>query len=230
MYLIGIDHRMSSVESMLRMGMPADTSWSARDLFLTFAMWTVMMIGMMAPTALPVMLLFNRMRAGTNPGHSSGAAALFGMGHLIIWVSFSALAASLQWTLHHVAILSPHMSVTSPRLAGAILIAAGLYQLTPAKAKCLTKCQSPLGFLVTNWKEGGKGVLELGLRHGAYCLGCCWALMCVLFVVGVMNLAWVAALTAFVFLEKFGPTGMRVAQAGGAVMILAGLLSMATRS
>jgi predicted metal-binding membrane protein len=116
------------------------------------------------------------------------------------------------------------MAVTSARLAGVILIAAGAYQLTPAKGACLTQCQSPLGFLLGNWRDGARGALQMGIRHGAYCLGCCWALMLVLFVVGVMNLAWVAALTAFILIEKFGRAGARVARVGGAAMILFGVI------
>ena len=104
---------------------------------------------------------------------------------------------------------------SSPHLAGAILVAAGAYQLTPLKGACLTHCRSPLGFLMTNWRDGTLGALRMGVRHGAYCLGCCWALMCVLFVVGVMNLVWVAALTAFVLLEKVGPAGAIVARVAG---------------
>ena len=113
--------------------------------------------------------------------------------------------------------------MSSP-IAGAILIGAGAYQLSPLKGACLKRCQSPIGFLLTNWREGTSGALELGLRHGLYCLGCCWALMFVLFVVGVMNLVWVAALTAFVLVEKFGPWGKWISRAGGVSLIAAGLL------
>jgi predicted metal-binding membrane protein len=105
---------------------------------------------------------------------------------------------------------------------------AGAYQLTPWKGACLTHCRSPLGFLMTHWREGRFGALQMGARHGAYCLGCCWALMCVLFVVGVMNLVWVAALTAFVLLEKAGPAGAIVARVAGAAMVLAGILVLVT--
>jgi predicted metal-binding membrane protein len=142
-----------------------------------------------------------------------------------VWIGFSILAAMLQWSLHQAGLLSPGMAVTSSRAAGFILIAAGAYQLTPAKSKCLTKCQSPLGFLLSNWREGPTGALQLGIRHGIYCLGCCWALMCVLFVVGVMNLAWVAVLAAFILIEKSGITGLRIARAGGAVIIAAGVIT-----
>jgi predicted metal-binding membrane protein len=125
--------------------------------------------------------------------------------------------------------LSPAMAASSPYLAGAILIAAGAYQLSPWKGACLTHCRSPLGFLMTHWREGRFGALQMGARHGAYCLGCCWALMCVLFVVGVMNLVWVAALTAFVLLEKAGPAGAIVARVAGAAMVLAGILVLVAK-
>lgn len=209
---------------MGRMSMSFGTSWTVREFLLTFAMWTVMMIGMMAPVAMPVLLVFAKMNAGRSQPNS--LAVLFGLGHTFIWIGFSALAASLQWLLHQAAVLSSGMSVTSTYIAGIILIGAGSYQLTPAKAKCLTRCQSPIDFLMSNWREGPQGAFMLGARHGAYCLGCCWALMCVLFVVGVMNLAWVAALTAFIFIEKFGPAGVRVARVAGVVIILAGIASI----
>lgn len=189
----------------------------------TFAMWVVMMIGMMTPVAMPVLLLLAKMRRDQS---QSSTALLFGLGHLSVWIAFSLVAASLQWSLHQAALLSMSMAVTSPYLAGIILIGVGIYQLTPAKAKCLTKCQSPLDFVMTNWREGSKGAYILGLRHGLYCLGCCWALMCVLFVVGVMNLVWVAVITVFIFIEKFGPKGLRIARAAGVLIILAGIVSM----
>src|SRR6185295_7262989 len=139
-------------------------------------------------------------------------------------VGFSAGAALAQWMLHETAMLTPAMAASSGRLAGVILVAAGVYQLTPVKGACLTRCRSPLGFLMTNWRDGTLGALEMGLRHGVYCLGCCWLLMCLLFVVGVMNLVWVAALTAFVLVEKIGPFGLIVARTAGAIMIVAGIL------
>ena len=118
------------------------------------------------------------------------------------------------------------MAASSPRLGGAILIAAGAYQLTPWKGKCLSHCRSPLGFLMTNWRDGKLGAFQMGIHHGAFCLGCCWALMCVLFVVGVMNLVWVAALTGFVLIEKTGPAGVIIARAAGAAMVLLGIVAI----
>ena len=226
-YLVHIDRQMSSsagADVMARMEMTTATSWGATDFFFTFLMWTVMMVGMMSATAAPVLILFSRMQRNRGEGRVPNRVLLFALGYITVWVAFSATAALAQWALHQGAFLSPRMAATSSRLAGGILIAAGLYQLTPAKRACLRQCQSPLGFLMTNWREGSTGALQMGLKHGAYCLGCCWVLMGVLFAVGVMNLAWVAALTAFILLEKFGGVGAGVARVGGVVMIALGVL------
>jgi predicted metal-binding membrane protein len=143
---------------------------------------------------------------------------------LAIWLGFSAAAALAQSALHQAALLSPAMTILSARVSGAILIGAGAYQLTPAKSACLRHCQSPLGFLMSNWRDGARGAVWMGSRHGLYCLGCCWAAMGVLFVVGVMNLAWVGLLTVFILLERFGRAGMLAARSGGIVMVAAGVL------
>ena len=222
-YLIQLDHQMASSAApetmMAKMGMTIESPWGARDLIFTFAMWAVMMVGMMAATAAPMLLLFTEMQTRRSEPGAAFTGMLFGFGYVLVWVGFSAAAALAQWALHEGVWLSSNMAVTSSRLGGIILIAAGAYQFTPAKAACLRQCQSPLGFLLANWRDGSKGALQMGIRHGAYCLGCCWALMAVLFVVGVMNLAWVAALTAFILAEKFGGAGARVARIGGFVMI-----------
>jgi predicted metal-binding membrane protein len=209
---------MSSMAAM------AGGQWDATEWALTVVMWAVMMVGMMSPSAAPTFLLY----AGTQRQRSNGTAipatvVAFGLGYIAVWTAFSALAATAQLLAREATLVSPAMRVASPRLAGAILLLAGVYQLTPAKRACLTHCQSPLGFLMGRWRDGIGGALQMGVRHGLYCLGCCWALMCVLFAVGVMNLAWVAALAAFVLLEKVGRPGMAVARLGGAAMVLAGL-------
>jgi predicted metal-binding membrane protein len=198
--------------------------------FFTFAMWAVMMVGMMAGSAAPVLLLFAATRAGRQQRGVPLAVLMFGLGYAAAWTGFSACAAIAQWALQRAAMLSPAMAASSPYLGGAILIVAGAYQLTPWKGACLTQCRSPLGFLMTNWRSGALGALQMGTRHGAYCLGCCWALMCVLFVVGVMNLVWVAALTGLVLLEKIGPAGAMVARVAGAVMMLAGISLIAANA
>jgi len=194
------------------------------DFLYTFAMWAVMMAGMMAPSAAPVFLLYAKTRASRGEGMTSPSVLLFGLGYLAVWTGFSLCAALAQWALHQAALLSPAMQVASPRIAGAILIAAGAYQLTPWKQKCLTHCRSPLGFLMTGWKDGLAGAFQMGFSHGLFCLGCCWALMGILFAVGVMNLVWVAVLTAVVLLEKVGPAGVMAARVAGAALVVFGVL------
>lgn len=225
-YLIHLDREMSAEmeygQMMADMGMAMEEPWKAADVLLAFAMWAVMMVGMMTPSAAPVVLLFAAIRRGTGAQRLPGVVFAFGAGYLLVWVLFSAVAASAQWALHQAALLSPAMTTSSAGLGAAILIAAGIYQLTPFKASCLAHCRSPLGFLMSHWREGTAGALRMGIAHGTYCLGCCWALMCVLFVVGVMNLLWVAALAIFVLMEKVGPAGIWVARASGVAMIATG--------
>jgi predicted metal-binding membrane protein len=212
---------------MAKMGMSMDMPWTATDVFFTFTMWAVMMVAMMTGTAAPVLLLFAGAHAARGKPGIPGAVVMFGLGYTIVWVAFSAGAALAQWMLHLAAMLTPGMTASSGRLAGGILVAAGVYQLTPIKGACLTRCRSPLGFLMTNWRAGALGALRMGLLHGVHCLGCCWLLMCLLFVVGVMNLMWVAALSAFVLAEKIGPFGLVAARVAGAVMIVCGILVLA---
>ncbi len=221
----------AEMEFHAAMGMSMmDIPWTMADVVLTFAMWTVMMVGMMAGSAAPVLLLFAASRAKRGGPGGRSSVLMFSLGYLAVWTAFSACAALAQWALHEAALLSPMMSATSPYLAGAILIVAGAYQVTPWKWACLTHCRSPLGFLMSHWRDGQFGALQMGLRHGAYCLGCCWALMCVLFVVGVMNLVWVALLTGLVLIEKVGRTGIMVARLAGGVMVLAGVIKIVMAS
>ncbi len=222
-YLVHLDRQMSASMAydveMAAMGMTTDRG--AIDLAYTFAMWTVMMVGMMAGSALPVLLLFAAAQRGRG-GHAPITIAIFGSGYLAVWVAFSALAALTQEALHRAAVLSPMMAASSPRVAGAILVAAGIYQLTPFKGACLTHCRTPLGFLMSHWRDGSIGAFQMGSRHGLYCLGCCWALMVVLFAVGVMNLLWVAALTALVLVEKAVPFGGWIARVAGVAIVVFG--------
>lgn len=229
-YLVHLSRQMSvSMEydrQMAAMGMSMDKPWTMADALFTFAMWTVMMIGMMAVTATPMLLLFARTHSGQGE-RTPLEVLMFGLGYLALWTGFSAFATLAQWALHEAAMLSPAMKMSSPRLAGVVLLAAGLYQLTPWKGRCLTHCRSPLGFLMTSWRDGKLGAMRMGLGHGAYCLGCCWALMCMLFAVGIMNLAWVAILTVLVLLEKIGPAGTALARIAGAGMIARGIFLIA---
>jgi predicted metal-binding membrane protein len=222
-YLVHLSDQMSASadhdDAMAAMGMAMDHAWGSADALAMFAMWVVMMVAMMAGAAAPVLLLFAAaLRSRGAPGVPF-TVLLFGFGYLTVWVVFSAAATAVQWLLHDAALLSPSMAASSSRIGGAILVAAGAYQVTPWKGACLAHCRSPLGFLMTHWRDGRAGALSMGVQHGAYCLGCCWALMGILFAVGVMNLAWVAVLTILIFLEKLGEAGMRTAQVAGVLLM-----------
>jgi predicted metal-binding membrane protein len=200
--------------------------WTAADVFFALVMWAVMMVGMMLPSAAPVMLLvaaISRRRAAGAPG----LTAAFALGYILAWGGFSVVATALQWGLHAAALLSPRLATTSPLLEGGLLVAAGVYQLTPLKAACLAHCRSPLGFLMTEWRDGVGGALRMGFAHGLYCLGCCALLMGLLFVAGVMNLLWVAVIALFVLVEKVAPGGPWVGRLVSWALIGAGLVVLA---
>ena len=209
------------------MAMPRMQTWSVWDLVLLCIMWVVMMVAMMVPTAASMILIFAKVqrqrRAQERPYVPTG---IFVSGYLLVWAGFSVLATLAQWGLHSAALLSPMMGSTSPVLGGLLLLAAGLFQWTPLKYACLQHCRSPLSFLMTEWREGHRGALSMGLRHGSYCTGCCWLLMALLFVAGVMNVLWVAILTAFVLIEKVAPRGDMVGRVAGVVLVLAGLMML----
>lgn len=230
-YLVHLARQMAAPDAMASMPNMADmpgmvmampTPWSLAELAFLFPMWAVMMVGMMTPAAAPVMLLFAGAQLRRGVPRARLAVTLFALGYAIVWTGFSAVAALAQWTLHALALLSPQMAASSAHVGAVILCAAGAWQLLPVKRACLTRCRSPIAFLMTQWRNGPLGALEMGLRHGVWCLGCCWALMAVLFVVGVMNLVFIAALALFVLLEKTGPAGFLIARIGGAALIAAG--------
>jgi len=191
-----------------------------------FAMWTVMMVGMMLPSAAPLILLVVGAYRRRGGAPARAATVLFTVGYLAAWTLFSAAAASMQFGLHEVAWLSPAMATRSTFAAGAIFLAAGVYQWLPLKNACLTHCRSPLQFLVHEWREGVVGAFVMGARHGWFCVGCCWALMALLFAAGVMNLLWVAAITAFVLVEKLVRGGALFGRVAGAVMVAWGVYLM----
>ena len=182
--------------------------WDTPHLLLLGAMWIVMMAGMMLPSAAPVLLLYAgaaRRRSGER--HAAWRVYAMAAGYLLVWAAFSVCATVLQRILSARLVLSPMMELTSPLLSGALLIVAGVYQLTPLKRACLASCSAPLVFLTRRWRDGAAGAFRLGVEHGLSCLGCCWALMLLLFAGGVMNLAVIGALTAFVLFEKLVPLG-----------------------
>jgi predicted metal-binding membrane protein len=211
------------------MGMAMDAPWALREVAFLFWMWAVMMVGMMAPSATPVLLLFAGLQARRTEGRAPFAVSLFALGYAIVWIGFCACAALAQWALHDTAVLSAPMNAASGPVGGAILCAAGAYQLLPFKGVCLARCRSPVSFLVMHWRDGALGALSMGARHGVWCLGCCWALMAVLFAVGVMNLVWVAALALFVLVEKTGPAGVAIGRAGSVMLLAAGVLMLVIR-
>jgi predicted metal-binding membrane protein len=203
--------------------------WGPTDLFLLFLMWVVMMAAMMVPSAASVVLLFAAVnRARRRRSDPVVPTAIFLAGYLLAWTGYAALASLAQWRLHAAALLSPAMAGASPILGGALLLAAGVFQWMPLKQACLVHCRSPLEFLSTEWREGARGALRMGLRHGGYCVGCCWTLMTLLFVAGVMNLLWIATIAAFILAEKMLPRGDLMGRVIGGVLALAGIAFIAS--
>ena len=203
--------------------------WTLPYAAVMLAMWWVMMVAMMLPSALPTILIFHKaVRNDPKVGSASRRMFAFAAGYMLAWSGFSLGATLLQWGLAEAALLSPMMVSASPWLGGAILIVAGVYQWTPLKHACLRHCRSPLAFLAEHWQPGMPGALRLGLRHGLYCVGCCWALMLLLFVGGVMNLLWIGAITVFVLLEKLAPYGAQGGRFSGLALMLVGASVLAS--
>jgi predicted metal-binding membrane protein len=202
---------------------PAHAPWREIEFAFVFAMWTVMMVGMMTPSAAPMILMYARAGRQTT-GAPVAAAGWFAAGYFCAWTGFSLVATVVQWALERAALLDAAMASASDALAGIVLIATGAYQWTRLKDVCLAQCQTPLFFLMRHGGFRGDvpGCLLLGLRHGAYCVGCCWALMGLLLVGGVMNVLWIALLALLVLLEKLTPFGRAVARAAGIAFIAAG--------
>lgn len=210
-----------SLDHMWLMPMGA---WDTGDVVLASAMWIIMMIGMMVPSAAPVILLYGLMRRRElQQGRVLPSTALFAAGYPAVWAGFSLAAAGAQFGLTEASLMSDLMESSSSLLTATVLILAGAYQLTALKGACLAHCRSPVAFLAAHWPEGP---LRMGLRHGAYCLGCCWAVMCVLFAVGVMNLAWIAALSALALVEKTVARGDLVSRVGGVLLIALGVVAL----
>jgi len=217
----GMDHASMAMGAMPR---AAD----AGALALTFVMWAVMMAGMMLPSAAPTVLLYGALvRKNQARGTVLPNVWIFAGAYLLVWTGFSVAATLLQTLLERASLLTPALATVSAGLSAAALIAAGVYQLTPLKQICLSRCRNPIEFFLTRWRAGRGGAFRMGLEHGAYCVGCCWALMLLLFVAGVMNLVWVALLAAFVFVEKLLPAARVSSRAAGAALILSGLFVLA---
>jgi len=198
-------------------------SWDFPHLLLLFAMWVVMMVGMMLPTAAPALLIYAAVvRRSADGGRTAAHAYAFAGGYLLVWTGFSLLATVLQRLLAKWLLLSPMMESQNRVFGTVLLVAAGIYQLTPFKTSCLESCRSPAEFLTRHWRTGVSGGFYLGTANGLFCLGCCWALMMLLFVGGVMNLWWISALTVFVLLEKVAPYGMQGGRLSGVLIVAFG--------
>lgn len=198
---------------------------TGRNSFLMlFSMWAVMQVAMMSPTAVPMILMHGKIERHRNPQKLPFfRIGLFFSGYIMLWGVFSLVFALLQMGIQSTALLSPDMASTSPWLSGGILIAAGLFQFSHLKQACLKQCRSPVTYLMTEWRNGSGGALLMGLKHGAHCVGCCWIIMALLFVAGVMNLFWMAAITAFVLIEKLAPNGDYFGRVVGIGLIIWGL-------
>lgn len=198
--------------------------WDAPHLALLWLMWAVMMAAMMLPSALPLLLLYSGVLS-RRPEAARLRLQVHAMaaGYLLTWAAFSAGATALQRILGEWQVLNPMMEMRGRTAIAVTLFMAGAYQLTPWKAACLRQCRSPVAFVMERWRPGVKGAFTMGLEHGAYCLGCCWALMLLLFAGGVMNLAVIVGLTAFVAVEKLAPVGVAVARGSGVVLIALGV-------
>jgi predicted metal-binding membrane protein len=220
----------TSEGEMAGMAMMTPVVWTAGYAVLMFFMWWVMMVAMMLPSAAPMILLFatvNRKQRET--GHPHVATSVFAVGYLAAWAGFSLVAMILQWGFERTGILSPMLVGTNVIFGAVLLLAAGVYQFTPIKHACLRHCRSPLAFLSTRWRRGARGALRMGLLHGAFCVGCCWFLMGLLFFGGVMNLYWIAGLALFVLFEKTVPAGHWLGYATGVALLVwgAGMLALA---
>jgi predicted metal-binding membrane protein len=222
-YMFYLAWGMKNVGVGMELAMPHIQSWGAIDFLLTFVMWMVMMVAMMVPSSAPMIIMFatinRKRREQKGPFVSTG---VFLLGYLLAWGWYSVLATLGQWGLKSAALLSPTMVSTSPIFGGALLLAAGVFQFTPLKHACLTRCRSPLGFLMTEWRDGTRGAFIMGLRSGNYCVVCCWALMSLMFVAGVMSLLWMAIIAAFVLVEKVAPGGQWVSRISGLLLIIWG--------
>jgi predicted metal-binding membrane protein len=213
------------IPSGMGLMMAAHMPWPPMEFAFVFAMWTVMMVGMMTPSAAPMFLMYARVGRQTEAqGTPLIATVWFAAGYFFVWVAFSLFATLVQWALERTALLDSTMAITSNVLGGVVFVAAGLYQWTRLNDACLTQCQMPFTFLMRHggFRSDALGCLMLGLRHGGYCVGCCWMLMALLFVGGVMNVLWVVLLAFLVFLERVTPTGRLIPRLAGIVLVAAG--------
>jgi predicted metal-binding membrane protein len=232
-YVLWLAMRMEMPTTSMTMMQPQLEPWSVVDFGLMLLMWTVMMIGMMLPSAMPMIAIYAGVARHAGERNAPfPATAWFTIGYVAAWSGFSLLATIGQWILEQMSVISPEMLRLSPLIGGLVLVAAGLYQFAPLKHACLEHCRGPLLFIQRHggFRKGVGGAVTMGLRHGIYCIGCCWGLMMLLFVGGVMNLLWIAGLTLLVFAEKLVPERWQLPKLAGATLICVGLISSISHS
>ena len=223
LYLTAIATDMPMSANVVMSAMQTQT-WDLHYFFMMYLMWAIMMIGMMLPSVTPTVLIYAAVsRKAKSQGNSATSTGTFVLGYIVMWLLFSLAATLAQWGLDQAALLSPMMKSNSNYLAACLLVIAGIYQYSPLKQQCLHHCRNPMLYISSHWQPGNIGALKMGISHGIYCLGCCWVLMLLLFVGGVMNLLWIAALTIFVLLEKVLPFGDIAGRALGVGMIISGI-------
>ncbi len=223
-YMVHMARAMEGGGACHAAAMPYAGAWSISEAMMAFTMWVAMMVAMMLPIVSPWILVLSKAKRERNPRQTPlGVAAFFLLGYIVIWTCYSAFATVGQWRLHESALLSARLVGTSPILGGVMLLAAGIWQWTPMRDACMMHCRSPLGFFLASWKDGRWGAFSMGFRHGLYCVGCCWILMALSFVFGVMNLLWMAGITLFIIAEKATSWGPRAGRVGGLILIGIGL-------
>ncbi len=221
----GVGMNMSAIDMT---GMPGDmpmpaTVWTAANSVLMFAMWWVMMVAMMLPSAAPMLLLYQRVVSKRQPDRALGDMLVFGLGYLVVWGAFSLAATGLHAAGEYIGWVNGMMTSSSSLLNALLLISAGVWQLTPLKHRCLEACRTPIEFLSRIWRPGTSGAFRMGIVHGMFCVGCCWAMMLLLFVGGVMNLYWIGGLALFALAEKLTPGWPLLDRLTGAALIVAGM-------
>jgi predicted metal-binding membrane protein len=217
--------QMGPMEGMADLAMPAAyVPWTAADFALNMAIWWAMMPGMMLPSAAPMILTFATInRQKRRRGQPFVPTMVFSSGYLIAWGVFGIFATLADWGSKRAALISPLTGKLTPILGAVVVIAAGIYQLTPLKSVCLTHCRSPFNFVLNHWRAGITGALRMGVEHGLYCLGCCWSLMALLFAAGIMSPLWMAVITVFLLVEKLFPAGQWIARVNGDAMLGVGV-------
>jgi len=211
----------------MTMNMAPVSQWSYLDLIMLFIMWAIMMAAMMLPSAMPVVLLIEKINQKRQARDAQYVHTIFFiLGYLLAWSLYSLIITALQWWFHHLSILTPMMISGQKWFTCLLLIIAGVYQWLPIKQRCLNLCRSPLSFIMTQWKEGTVNAIKIGFKHGQYCIGCCWSLMALLFVFGVMDLKWIFALTVIVLIEKSAPLGDKFSKLLGIAFVVLGLFTL----